>query len=55
MLKKFRIGMGDADKRSMNKTFHDIKEWALIWGSFALFVAFEVAMVYGFLKWTGTV
>lgn len=39
----------------MNKTFQEIKEWALVWGSFALFAAFEVAMVYGFLRLTGAV
>lgn len=47
--------MGGAKIGFMNKTFHDIKELFLVWGSFALFVAFEVAMVYGFLKLTGAV
>jgi hypothetical protein len=50
-----RIGMASAKRRFMNKTFNDLKEWTLVWGSFALFAAFEIALIYGFLKLTGTV
>ena len=47
--------MAGAKRGPMNKTFNDFKEWVLVWGSFALFAAFEIALIYGFLKLTGTV
>ena len=50
-----RIGMASAKRGFMNKTFNDLKEWALVWGSFAIFAAVEIALVYGFLKLSGTV
>lgn len=49
--------MNDAKKSDMKKTdvTTGVMDKLLMWGSFALFVAFEVGLVWGFLKLCGRI
>jgi len=54
---KLLTGMNDAKSATMKKAAvsNGLLDKLLMWSSFALFVVFEIALVWGFLKFCGRV
>lgn len=42
-----------ARKISMKTAWNDLKQWMLMWGSFAAFVGFQAAFIYGLFNFFG--
>ncbi len=45
--------MAVARKDGMKTAWKDLKEWLVMWSSFALFVAFQATFIYGMFHFFG--